>query len=105
MSGKTVLIVEDNREINDMLAAFLRENGWEAVCAYNGLEAASCLKNREYTVVLMDLMLPFVGGRRFDCRAARTPGYAGDMPLGKVRYGNPSGNAAYGGGRLYSQAL
>lgn len=62
MSGKTVLIVEDNREINDMLAAFLRENGWEAVCAYNGLEAASCLKNREYTVVLMDLMLPFVGG-------------------------------------------
>ncbi len=62
MSGKAVLIVEDNREINNMLAAFLRDSGWETVCAYNGLEAAANLKNREFAVVLMDLMLPYVGG-------------------------------------------
>lgn len=62
MSGKAVLIVEDNREISDMLSAFLHESGWETMCAYNGLEAAASLKNREYAVVLMDLMLPYIGG-------------------------------------------
>lgn len=62
MSEKKVLIVEDNREISDMLAAFLSENGYMTACAYNGLEAARLLKRGEYTIILMDLMLPYVSG-------------------------------------------
>ena len=44
MTSKTILIVEDNREISDMLSTFLSENGYETECAYNGLDAAACLK-------------------------------------------------------------
>lgn len=62
MQEKTVLIVEDNREISDMLAAFLSKSGYGTACAYNGLEAAGMLKKGEYAVVLLDLMLPYVGG-------------------------------------------
>lgn len=62
MTPKTILIVEDNREISDMLSTFLSENGYETECAYNGLEAAACLKKREYTLILMDLMLPYRSG-------------------------------------------
>lgn len=62
MSKKNILIVEDNREISDMLSAFLSANGYETECAYNGKEAAACLKNKEYTLILMDLMLPYCSG-------------------------------------------
>lgn len=62
MDKRNILIVEDNREISDMLSTFLSNNGFETECAYNGREAAVCLKNREYTLVLMDLMLPYCSG-------------------------------------------
>ena len=62
MNKKNILIVEDNHEISDMLATFLLENGYETECAYNGREASACLKNKEYTLILMDLMLPYLSG-------------------------------------------
>ena len=62
MNKRRILIVEDNQEISDMLATFLSENGYETECAYNGREAAACLQNKEYTIVLMDLMLPYKSG-------------------------------------------
>lgn len=62
MSKKRILIVEDNREISDMLASFLSDNDYEVECAYNGREAGACLKNNTYSLILMDLMLPYRSG-------------------------------------------
>lgn len=62
MKKQKLLIVEDNREISDMLSTFLSDNGYETECAYNGKDAAACLKNKEYTLILMDLMLPYCSG-------------------------------------------
>lgn len=62
MTGQKILIVEDNKEISNMLAAFLNENGYDIECAYNGREASSLLQNNSYTLVLMDLMLPYISG-------------------------------------------
>lgn len=62
MDTNTILIIEDNKEISDMLSAFLSENGYQTECAYNGRDAAACLKNNTYTLILMDLMLPYRSG-------------------------------------------
>lgn len=62
MNRRKILIVEDNHEISHMLSAFLSDNGFEIECAYNGKDAAACLKNKEYTLILMDLMLPYCSG-------------------------------------------
>lgn len=59
---KRILIVEDNREISDMLVNFLERHGYETECAYNGKSAAKMLVENQYTVVLMDLMLPYKSG-------------------------------------------
>lgn len=59
---KRLLIVEDDREINQMLAAFLTENGYLVDCAYNGREASMIMKQGEYALILMDLMLPYKSG-------------------------------------------
>lgn len=57
-----ILIVEDNREISDMLSAFLTDNGYQVECAYDGREAAESMRIKEYTLILMDLMLPYKSG-------------------------------------------
>lgn len=62
MSRGTILIVEDSREINNLLADFLTKNGFETVSAYDGKKAERLFEQNEYCVVLMDLMLPFTNG-------------------------------------------
>ncbi len=62
MSKGNILVVEDSREISDMLCAFLREHDYEVECAYEGKTASKFLKSKEYTIILMDLMLPFKNG-------------------------------------------
>ena len=59
---KKVLVVEDNRDISRMLETFLKENGFNVECAYDGNEASVKLANNEYTIILMDLMLPYKDG-------------------------------------------
>ena len=62
MSGKRVLIVEDHKDISDMLGSFLGQNGYCPETAYDGRKASQLLAEEEYSIVLMDLMLPFKDG-------------------------------------------
>lgn len=62
MNKKRLLIVEDNRDISTMLAEFLTEHGYEAECAYEGRQASCFIKDNEYDIILMDLMLPYKSG-------------------------------------------
>lgn len=62
MSSNKILIVEDNKEISDILAEFLSEHGYETACAYNGREASLQLSQDAYIMILMDLMLPYKSG-------------------------------------------
>lgn len=58
----TILIVEDNPEISQLLVSFLQENQYETKAVYDGTTAGSILKNDVYDLVLMDLMLPGIKG-------------------------------------------
>lgn len=62
MNKKRLLIVEDNKDISKMLAEFLTEHGYEAECAYEGRQASCFIKDNEYDIILMDLMLPYKSG-------------------------------------------
>lgn len=59
---KTILIVEDSIEINEMLTTYLKKNEYNVLSAYDGEIAKRMLKNEKYDLVLMDLMLPNIGG-------------------------------------------
>lgn len=56
--SKTIVVVEDDREINKMLSSYLKDNGYEVLSYHDGNIAAPALKNEAYDLVLMDLMLP-----------------------------------------------
>jgi DNA-binding response OmpR family regulator len=62
--NKRVLIVEDDKEINKILQSFLEQRGYEVWTAFDGHMATGQLAEREYDLILMDLMLPFKSGER-----------------------------------------
>lgn len=54
---KTILIIEDDTEINDMLCVLLRQNGYQTISAYSGTEGILA-HSKEVSLILLDLMLP-----------------------------------------------
>lgn len=62
LSNVLLLLVED-RKINRMVASkFLRRWGIEVDFAYNGEEAVEKVQNRQYDIILMDLLMPRMDG-------------------------------------------
>lgn len=57
-----IVIVEDNRDINNMLSEFLNERGYETCSLYTGLEAKLFIQMNDFDLMLLDLMLPSVSG-------------------------------------------
>lgn len=57
-----ILVVEDDNAINDLLANILRDKKYKVTQAFSGTEARFCLREEEYQVILLDLMLPGVSG-------------------------------------------
>ncbi len=73
MSQKTVLVVEDERPIRDMLAFNLGRAGYEVQAVDDGREARTAIANRCPDVVLMDWMLPDVSGLELTRQLKRDP--------------------------------
>jgi two-component system, NtrC family, response regulator AtoC len=58
----TILIIEDDREFNKFLMKTLKENGYLVYSAFNGAEGLRLTNNIRPDLVLLDLMLPDIGG-------------------------------------------
>ena len=59
---KTVLIVEDDPAISDLIAEVLTTGGIQPIRAYSGSEALLVLQRRHPDLILLDLMLPGISG-------------------------------------------
>jgi two-component system OmpR family response regulator len=53
-----ILVVDDDREIRDLLARFLEKHGFRVTTARDGRELRRALPNGHYALVVLDLMLP-----------------------------------------------
>lgn len=62
MAEKTILIVDDDVYIGDMVEELLTKNGYGVMRAFSGTEAAMLIKNSSADLVLLDLMLPGING-------------------------------------------
>ncbi len=67
-----ILIIEDDKEIADLLSVYLTKNGYETTAKYDGVAGLNELKahTADYGMILLDMMLP---------------GFSGDELLPKVR--------------------
>ncbi|MCI8691569.1 MAG: response regulator transcription factor [Lachnospiraceae bacterium] len=60
-AGK-ILIVEDEADINSLLARILKAEGYETLQAYSGTEALLLMERETPALILLDLMLPGLSG-------------------------------------------
>ncbi len=65
-----ILIVDDDREIRDLLSRFLAKNGYRATGAADGREMRRALSERAIDLIILDLMLPGEDGLTL-CRNLR----------------------------------
>ena len=57
-----VLIVEDNRNISEMVGEYLESHGFEVDYAGDGLDGYRLAAENNYDVIVLDLMLPRLDG-------------------------------------------
>ena len=60
--SKRVLVVDDEKLIVKGIRFSLEQDGMEVDCAYDGEEALQAAQKKEYDVMLLDVMLPKLGG-------------------------------------------
>jgi CheY-like chemotaxis protein len=66
-----VLIVEDDRDIREALAAVLEAEGHQVICASNGREGLADARTYAPDVILLDLMMPVMNGWQFRAEQKR----------------------------------
>ena len=60
--AKKVLVVDDEKLIVKGIRFSLEQDGMEVDCAYDGEEALEKAKEKEYDIILLDIMLPKMDG-------------------------------------------
>ncbi|MCL2405351.1 MAG: response regulator transcription factor [Defluviitaleaceae bacterium] len=59
---QTILIVEDEHAISNLIYVSLREEGYHCTRAYDGKQAADFIESETYDLILLDIMLPEIDG-------------------------------------------
>lgn len=57
-----ILIVEDEPDIQELLAAYLKDAGYDVETAEDGVEALARFQKGKFDLLLLDLMLPKIDG-------------------------------------------
>ena len=57
-----ILIVEDEKEINDAIEIYLKTQGYEVLKAFNGKQGINIIQNNEIHLAIIDIMMPIMDG-------------------------------------------
>lgn len=57
-----ILVVEDEHPISDLIRLNLTKAGYQCTCAYDGMEAADILEEKNFDLIILDVMLPKLSG-------------------------------------------
>ena len=71
MTKSKILVVDDDRNIVDLVRLYLERDGYQVLVAYDGLEALKLARQRRPDLIVLDLLLPEVDGLDV-CRILQT---------------------------------
>ncbi|MGE5601415.1 MAG: response regulator [Nitrososphaerales archaeon] len=60
--NRSILVVDDDKKIVDLVAMYLKRDGYSVLPAYDGQEALDVARRRRPDLVVLDLMLPELSG-------------------------------------------
>ena len=59
---ENILIVDDEKEIADLIEVYLKNDGYTVQKFYNGTDALKCIENTVFDLAILDVMLPDTSG-------------------------------------------
>ncbi len=62
INSKKILIVEDEEKIVEFIESYLLNSGYEVYKALRGYDALKLFNSQNIDLILLDLMLPDIGG-------------------------------------------
>ncbi|WP_033663917.1 response regulator transcription factor, partial [Bacillus cereus] len=62
MAQETILVVDDEKEIRDLIAIYLENEGYKVLQAADGAEGLEILEKNEVHLVVLDIMMPKIDG-------------------------------------------
>lgn len=62
MDQRTILVVDDDKEIRDLIEIYLKNEGYHVIKAVDGTEALSILDKTDIHLLILDLMMPHLDG-------------------------------------------
>jgi len=77
---KDVLVVEDDREINELVGAYVQIAGFEYLSALDGASALSQARLHHPSLIVLDLMLPDTDGFEI-CRKLKSEQGTAQIPV------------------------
>ncbi len=75
--NRTILVVDDDRKIVDLVALYLKRDGYTVLIASDGYEALEIARRKLPDLIVLDLLLPELGGTDV-CRLLRAES---DVPI------------------------
>lgn len=72
--SEQILIVDDEKEIADLIEVYLKNDGYTVHKCYNGLDALECIETQKMDLAILDVMLPDIDGFRI-CQKIREQYY------------------------------
>jgi DNA-binding response OmpR family regulator len=62
MAGEKILIIDDEKPINDLIRSYVMKEGFIPFSAYNGKDALELIKSEKPEFIILDIMLPDIEG-------------------------------------------
>ena len=62
MPGEKILIVDDEKPINDLIRSYVESEGFTALSVFNGHDAIECVQKENPDLIILDVMLPDIEG-------------------------------------------
>lgn len=59
---QNILVVEDDRALNQLMCAYLSDNGYKPTACYDGEEALAAMNDGKFNLVISDVMMPKMDG-------------------------------------------
>lgn len=60
--NETIMIVDDEKEIADLIEVYLKNDGYSIRKFYNGTDALACIQSEKIDLAILDVMLPDIDG-------------------------------------------
>jgi len=69
---QSILVVEDDRALNQLMYAYLSDNGYKPVACYDGEQAIMTLGDGKFDLIISDIMMPKLDGFELVSRIRNT---------------------------------